>query len=40
VNGPWFNVLLAPGSGETLTIGVRRYANMPTAAFPWDGSAG
>ena len=39
VNGPWFNVRLAPGSGETLTIGVRRYANMPTAAFPWDGSA-
>jgi hypothetical protein len=40
VNGPWFNVRLAPGSGETLTIGVRRYANMPTAAFPWDGGAG
>jgi hypothetical protein len=39
VNGPWFNVRLAPGSGETLTIGVRRYANMPTAAFPWDRSA-
>jgi hypothetical protein len=39
VGGPWFNVRLAPGSGETLTIGVRRYANMPTAAFPWDGSA-
>ena len=40
VNGPWFNVRLGPGSGETLAIGVRRYANMPTAAFPWDGSAG
>jgi hypothetical protein len=37
VNSPWFNVRLAPGSGETLTIGVRRYTNMPTAAFPWDG---
>ena len=36
VDGPWFNVRLAPGSGETLRIGVRRYANMPTAAFPWD----
>jgi hypothetical protein len=36
VDAPWFNVKLAPGSGETLTIGVRRYANLPTAAFPWD----
>jgi hypothetical protein len=35
VNGPWFNVRLAPGAGETLTIGVRRYANQPTLAFPW-----
>jgi hypothetical protein len=40
VGGPWFNVRLAPGSGETFRIGVRRYENMPTAAFPWDGSAG
>jgi hypothetical protein len=39
VGGPWFNVRLAPGSGETFRIGVRRYENMPTAAFPWDGSA-
>jgi hypothetical protein len=36
VDGPSFTVRLAPGSGETLRIGVRRYANMPTAAFPWD----
>lgn len=36
VDGPWFNVRLAPGSGQTLRIGVRRYDNMPTAAFPWD----
>jgi hypothetical protein len=35
VNGPWFNVRLAPGAGQTLTIGVRRYANQPTLAFPW-----
>jgi hypothetical protein len=40
VDSPWFNVLLAPGGGDTLTIGVRRYANMPTAAFPWDSSTG
>jgi hypothetical protein len=38
VNAPWFNVRLAPGSGETLTIHIRRYTNVPTAAFPWDGS--
>jgi len=39
VNAPWFNVRLAPGSGETLRIGVRRYANLPTAALPWGNSA-
>ena len=39
VDARWFNVRLRPGSGETLKIGVRRYANMPTAAFPWDGAA-
>ncbi|HSM04527.1 MAG TPA: hypothetical protein VK858_07885 [Longimicrobiales bacterium] len=39
VDGPWFDVRLLPGSGATLTIGVRRYANMPTAAFPWDRAA-
>ena len=37
VDAPWFDVHLMPGSGETLVIGVRRYANLPTAAFPWDG---
>lgn len=36
VDGPTFEVRLAPGSGQTLEIGVRRYANLPTAAFPWD----
>jgi hypothetical protein len=36
VNASSFTVKLAPGSGETLTIGVRRYANQPTLAFPWD----
>jgi len=40
VNGPWFNVRLAPGAGQTLTIGVRRYANQPTLAFPWARPAG
>jgi hypothetical protein len=36
VNASSFTVKLAPGSGDTLTIGVRRYANQPTLAFPWD----
>ena len=31
-----FAVELAPGAGETLEIGMRRYANGPTFAFPWD----
>lgn len=29
-------VRLAPGAGETLTLAMRRYANQPTVAFPWD----
>ncbi|MDB5456355.1 MAG: hypothetical protein JWP92_1940, partial [Caulobacter sp.] len=36
VNAPDFDVRLAPGAGETLTIGVKRYAHQPTLAFPWD----
>ena len=36
VNAPHFTVRLAPGSGDTLTIVVKRYANQPAAAFPWD----
>jgi hypothetical protein len=31
-----FTVRLAPGAGATLTIAMRRYANTPTVAFPWD----
>jgi len=31
-----FDVRLAPGAGQTLTIGVRRYVNQPTLRFPWD----
>ena len=30
-----FAVRLAPGAGTRLTIGMRRYANPPTLAFPW-----
>jgi hypothetical protein len=36
VDAPYFTVRLAPGAGETLRIGVRRYAHQPTMAFPWD----
>ena len=31
-----FTVDLAPGCGSRLTIQLRRYANQPTFAFPWD----
>ena len=31
-----FTVRLAPGAGATLTLAMRRYANTPTVAFPWD----
>ena len=35
-NDSQFTVRLAPGAGDTLTIPMKRYANAPTAAFPWD----
>ena len=31
-----FAVRLAPGCGDRLTIAIKRYANPPTLAFPWD----
>ena len=31
-----FTVQLAPGAGATLTLTLTRYANQPTAKFPWD----
>jgi hypothetical protein len=36
IDAPYFNVRLAPGAGETLTLGIQRYAHQPTLAFPWD----
>jgi len=36
VRSPVFRVRLAPGSGGTLTLRVRRYANPPTLSLPWD----
>jgi hypothetical protein len=36
VNGPRFRVRLAPGCGGRLTIAMKRYANTPTLAQPWE----
>jgi hypothetical protein len=36
LNARQFTVTLAPSAGATLTLTMRRYANAPTAAFPWD----
>jgi len=36
VNQPYFIVHLAPGCGMRLMLKTRRYANLPTMAFPWD----
>jgi hypothetical protein len=36
VDATHFTVRMAPGSGGTMTITMKRYANQPIAAFPWD----
>ncbi|RPI48928.1 MAG: hypothetical protein EHM55_24780 [Acidobacteria bacterium] len=36
IDAPYFTVRLAPGAGETLTINLRRYAQQPTLAYPWE----
>ncbi|HEX6259290.1 MAG TPA: hypothetical protein VFZ51_01465 [Woeseiaceae bacterium] len=38
IDAPYFSVRMAPGTGDTLRINVRRYAHQPTLAFPWDRS--
>jgi hypothetical protein len=38
VNGRTFTVELKPGTGATLTLKMRRFANQPTISFPWDRS--
>jgi hypothetical protein len=35
VNGASLTVRLAPGAGIRLILGMQRYANAPTLAFPW-----
>jgi hypothetical protein len=36
IDAPYFEMRLAPGAGEKLTVAMRRYVNDPTLAFPWD----
>jgi hypothetical protein len=36
VNRPEITVQLAPGSGARLVLELKRYANQPTLAHPWD----
>lgn len=36
VNGRHFTLRLAPGAGVKLNLGMKRYANAPTFAFPWN----
>lgn len=38
VDDKCFQVHLGPGAGGRLEIGLDRYANPPSYAFPWDGS--
>jgi hypothetical protein len=35
IDGPALEVRIAPGSGGKLRLGMQRYANMPSYAFPW-----
>lgn len=35
INAPQFTVRLAQGAGAKLKIGMRRYSNPPSLAFPW-----
>ena len=36
VDAPYLELRLAPGTGERLTVRMRRHVNDPTLAFPWD----
>jgi hypothetical protein len=35
IDAPSFQVVLAPGCGARLVLGMRRYVNAPTFTFPW-----
>jgi hypothetical protein len=36
IDQPFFTVHLAPGAGIRIVLKMKRYANQPTFAFPWD----
>ena len=36
LDSPNLTVELAPASGARLTLGMKRYVNKPTMAFPWN----
>ena len=36
INARDFTVELAPGAGAKLSLAMKRYANQPTAKFPWN----
>ena len=36
IDSPHLTIRLAPGSGQTLVLSMRRYANTPTALHPWQ----
>jgi hypothetical protein len=36
IDARYFEVRLPPGAGDRLTVQMRRYANDPTLAFPWN----
>lgn len=38
-DGRSFTVRMTPGSSETLTVGLQRYAYRPTLEFPWEQGA-
>jgi hypothetical protein len=38
INSPLLTVQLEPGSGETLVLEMKRYANAPTILHPWHKS--
>ena len=40
INGPLLTVRLDPACGQTLTLSMKRYANVPTVLHPWHRGAG
>jgi hypothetical protein len=34
-----FTITLAPGAGAKLELGMKRFVNKPTLAFPWERGA-